>query len=148
MEKGPRIVAAHEQLMVHRYVVHFPEHYPRQADPHYGAFDAFRRHAQKDPERWRCEVGAHFGDFSYCTMDKPLEVHHRLIEFAAINGVDIKALHKDYPEVIDENTLNAFVESEKNFEVLCQYHHRGHAGAHIASHADFTSALYILDFIR
>src|SRR5436190_763108 len=36
-------IAEHDAAQSHKYVMHFPEHVPREQDPHYKAFEAFKR---------------------------------------------------------------------------------------------------------
>jgi len=69
------IVPAHEGVISHRYHVHYPAHAPRESDPHYRAFEAFRKTLQ-GTDRWVCHVGRHLEDFSRCDRENPLELHH------------------------------------------------------------------------
>lgn len=135
-------VAAHEQASTHRYVMHYPAHAPRVGDPHYGAFEAFRRHHLASAV---CFVGERAGR-GLCS-DGPLELHHAVLEFATANAADAAALHRDFPEISEHATaeeIAAWLESSPGeFRWLCQFHHRGHGGAHTASHADWTAQLYV-----
>lgn len=135
-------VAAHTQIAQHRYTIHFPGHAHREGDPHYRAFEAYRRKLEGTPA-WVCRVGAHLGDFSECDHDRPLELHHAVIEFALANAVELSAIQQDFPDVQTEEALASFVESDRNLMVLCAFHHRGHAGVHTASYADWEASLYI-----
>ena len=69
---------AHDQNVTHRYTVHYPDHEPRESDPHYRDFNAYRRRTK---DAAQCAIGAHRADFSECSLDKPLELHHAHIEF-------------------------------------------------------------------
>jgi len=138
------IVPAHDQKITHHYTVRYPDHTPRASDPHYAAFNAFKKRTKSQAV---CYVGARFNDFSMCVLDKPLEVHHTIIEFAIQNSVDLKALEIDFPEIQTKEELDAFVESDKNFVWYCQFHHRGHGGAHTASAADFEAQMYVMGLI-
>ncbi len=51
-------VAAHSAVQSHRYVVHFPPHPARTADPHYVDFNHYH---QKTRKTARCFIGQHIG---------------------------------------------------------------------------------------
>lgn len=138
---------AHVQKMTHNYAVRFPEHEARENDPHYVDFNHIHREWKKDPEKWQCWIGNHRGDFGECSLDKPLELHHAHIEFALMNAVELAWLEKDYPGVSDPEKLGAWVESAENLLVLCQFHHRGHGGIHVASSSDYEGLKYIRNMI-
>jgi hypothetical protein len=150
------VVEAHEQTMVHRYMMHFPDHSPRTSDPNYTDFNAFHR---KYRQTARCLMGVRYGDFSECrdaqgnpapAPDDPnqkqagLELHHSHIEFSLQNAVDLKLLEKDYPGVSDPDSVGAWVESGANLEFLCAYHHRGAGGAHTVTHSDWEASRYVM----
>jgi len=134
----------HDQTVAHRYTVHYPAHEPRTGDPHYVDFEAYRRRTHKTAQ---CAVGAHRGDFSECATDKPLELHHAHVEFALQNGVDLQWLEHDYPGISDPDKVGAWVESGANLEWLCEFHHRGHGGTHVASAADYEAERYVKGLI-
>lgn len=138
-------VAAHDQAETHHYTVHFPPHPARTDDPHYRDFEAYRRRTKDTAQ---CVIGAHRGDFSECSLDKPLELHHAHVEFSLQNGVDLAWLEKDYPGISDPNTIGAWVESADNLLWLCEFHHRGHGGVHVASASDFEAEKYVRGLIR
>ncbi|MCC9307675.1 hypothetical protein LN042_11270 [Kitasatospora sp. RB6PN24] len=135
-------VAAHDQAATHRYVMHYPAHAPRAGDPHYAAFEAYRRHTKESAV---CFVGERAGSGS-CSAG-PLELHHAVLEFATANAADPAALHRDFPEIAEDATaeeIATWLESSPGeFRWLCAFHHRGHGGAHTASHADWTAQLYV-----
>jgi len=135
---------AHDQTVAHHYVVHYPDHEPRESDPHYKDFHAFRRRTKANAQ---CSIGAHRNDFSECSLEKPLELHHAHIEFSLQNGVDFKWLEPDYPGVSDPTTIGAWVESAENLMWLCEAHHRGSGGVHVASAADFEAEKYVRGLI-
>lgn len=137
-------VAAHAQTAVHRYMMHYPEHPARKDDPHYRDFEEYRRRTHATA---KCAVGGHRNDFSECSLDKPLELHHAHIEFALQNGVDLAWLEDDYPGVSDAAQVGAWVESASNLEWLCEFHHRGTGGAHVASASDFEAEKYVKGLI-
>lgn len=130
-------VAAHDQAVTHRYVVHYPAHAPRPEDPHYIDFEHYRQATKKTA---RCYVGERVGPES-CAGE--LELHHAHIEFALQQGVSFAALERDYPGISNPDQVGAWVESDANLRWLCVFHHRGHAGAHTAAHADWEAQLYV-----
>lgn len=138
------MVDAHEQAASHRYTVHYPPHPPREGDPHYVDFEAFRRRTK---DAAQCSVGAHRGDFSECSLGKPLELHHAHVEFSLQNGVDLAWLERDYPGISDASQVGAWIETSDNLLWLCEFHHRGHGGVHVASAADFEAAKYVRGLI-
>lgn len=135
---------AHDAKITHGYVVHYPPHPPRAEDPHYRDFEAFRRRTHDTAQ---CAVGAHRGDFAECSLDQPLELHHAHVEFALQNGVDLKWLETDYPGISDPEQVGAWVESAANLVWLCEFHHRGHGGVHVASAADYEAERYVRGLI-
>lgn len=135
---------AHDQAETHRYTVRFPAHPAREDDPHYRDFEAYRRRTHATAQ---CAVGAHRGDFTECSLDKPLELHHTHVEFALQNGVDLAWLERDYPGISNPDDVGAWVESAENLTWLCEFHHRGHGGVHVASAADFEAEKYVRGLI-
>lgn len=136
---------AHDQKVTHSYTVRYPAHPPREGDPHYVDFEAFHRRTRATAT---CAVGEHRNDFSECSLDKPLELHHAHIEFSLQNGVDLAWLEKDYPGVSDPGEVGAWVESAANLVWLCEFHHRGHGGVHVASASDFEAEKYVKGLIQ
>ncbi|WP_030237930.1 hypothetical protein [Streptomyces sp. NRRL S-350] len=136
-----REVAAHDQPATHRYTMHFPAHEPREDDPHYAAFNAYRKHHRQGAA---CYVGERAGH-DQCAGN--LELHHAVLEFAVANAADAEALHKDFPEISEHATAEEITDwaesSPGQFRWLCAFHHRGAGGAHTASHADWTAQLYV-----
>lgn len=142
-----KIVKAHVQSHSSHYEVHYPEHGSREGDPHYVDFSAYHRHSKNNPELYRCAVGKRRGDFSDCTLDLPLELHHTHIEWALQNEVDLAFLASQYPGVDTPDKVGAWVETAQNLEWLCQFHHRGHGGAHVASASDFEGQHFVRGLI-
>jgi len=134
---------AHDQNVTHKYTIHYPAHEARKGDPNYVDFNHIRKVWKKDAEKWQCAIGKHRDDFSECSVDQPLELHHNHIEFALMNAVELKWLAKDYPGVDDPKKLGAWVESADNLLVLCQHHHRGRSGVHTVAAADYEASKYI-----
>ena len=134
----------HDQNTTHHYVVHYPAHPERTNDPHYKDFNAFRRRTKNTAQ---CSVGAHRNDFSECSLEKPLELHHAHVEFSLQNGVDLKWLEIDYPGISDPDSIGAWVESAENLMWLCENHHRGPGGIHVAAASDFEAEKYVRGLI-
>ena len=146
------MTAAHDGVQSHRYVVHFPEHPARTDDPHYVDFNHYHKRTRPTA---RCYVGERIG-FQDCrdAQGNPcpapesgeqagLELHHAHVEFSLQNGIDLKALEKDFPGISDTTNVGAWVESDANFRWLCCFHHRGPGGAHTASHSDWEASQYV-----
>lgn len=136
-------VPAHLQKVTHSYQLAYPEHGPRDSDPHYADFRAYKA-LRKKAGTWYCDFAAEHrgGDASECDLTLPLECHHRVIEFSLMNSVDLTLLEPDYPGV-SAMGVGAWVESAKNLELLCVFHHRGHAGVHIVSASDYGVYEYV-----
>ena len=134
---------AHDQTETHRYVIYYPDHAPRERDPHYVDFKAYRRRTRNTA---RCAFAARIGDDSECGGS--LELHHAHIEFALANAVDLELLERDYPGVSDAGLVGEWIESAANLEWLCTAHHRGHGGVHVASAADYEAEHYIRGLIE
>lgn len=141
------IVKAHDQKVTHSYIVRYPDHQAREGDEHYADFHHIHNEWKKDPEKWQCAIGKARNDFSECTLDQPLELHHSHIEFSLQNGVDLKWLEVVYPGVSDPTQVGAWVESADNLQVLCIFHHRGAGGAHTASASDFEAEKFVRGLI-
>ncbi|MGN6607956.1 MAG: hypothetical protein ACTHMS_13215 [Jatrophihabitans sp.] len=161
---GP--VAAHDQTVAHRYVVHYPPHPARTDDPHYKDFNHYHRttgptarcafavHAtlpgDQQPLRQLAAPHRLLGDGELragCDTCCPLELHHSHIEFSMQNGVDLALLEKDYPGVSSVDEVGAWVESAANLIWLCVFHHRGPGGAHTASASDYEAERYVRGLI-
>lgn len=135
-------VPAHDQAETKHYLLHFPAHPPRTTDPHYVDFEHYRRKTHRTAQ---CEIGKHRNDFSECAG--LLELHHAHVEFALQNGVDLSWLEIDYPGISDPDSVGAWVESGVNLTWLCEWHHRGSGGVHVASASDFEAARYVRNLI-
>jgi hypothetical protein len=135
-------IAAHSQAITHHYTVHYPDHAPRKGDPNYKDFNAYHRRTRKTAV---CSIGKHRDDFSECSGQ--LELHHSHIEFSLQNGINLRWLEKDYPGVSDPATVGAWVESAENLQWLCEFHHRGHAGVHVAAASDYEAEKYVKGLI-
>jgi hypothetical protein len=141
-------VAAHDQLFVHKYIVHYPDHDPRPEDPYYRTFEAWRK-AHRDPSVYKCHFGVERGgDFSECDLEHPLEAHHSKIELAMMNEVDFTLLEKTFPGISTPKKLGTWMNSTPNLMWLCRWHHRGHGGEHSATYSDYTAEHYVRHLIR
>jgi hypothetical protein len=136
-------VPEHSQQVSHHYAVHYPEHGPREGDPNYKDFDAYHRRTKNDPEIYQCAVGKRRGNFDDCLLGVPLELHHSHIEWALQNGVDLAMLEKQYPGVGNPDKIGKWINSAANLDWLCQFHHRGHGGAHVASASDYEGQHFV-----
>lgn len=141
-------VPAHDQTVTHTYVIRYPEHGPRETDPHYADFHAYKQRRKTAGTYW-CDFAQEHrgGDTSECDLAGPLECHHRVIEFATMNAVDLVLLEKDYPGV-SQAGVGAWVESADNLMLLCRAHHRGPDGVHVASYADYGATFYIRGLLK
>lgn len=141
-------VPAHDQKVSHSYTIAYPEHEPREHDPHMHDFLAFKKRRKEDGT-YHCDFAVKHrkGDFSECDLTKPLEAHHTHIEFALKNGVDIELLEVDFPG-ISKDDIGAWIDSDENLTLLCCVHHRGHPGVHVASAADFEGLKYVRRMIE
>lgn len=132
---------AHDQTESHKYVVHYPEHLPRAEDPLYKAFEAYHRATAKTA---KCYIGTRIG-FEACAGG--LELHHAHVEFSLANGILLTAIDLDFPLLKDDAAVQKWVESDQNLRWLCMFHHRGHAGTHVATHADWEAGQYVPQLI-
>lgn len=142
-----KIVPAHVQAITHRYLIHFPDHAPRTSDPYYADFHKFKAN-RRAAGTYTCDFAVEHraDDTSECDLTKPLEAHHRIIEFAVMNAVDLTLLEHDYPGV-SQMALGKWVESATNLMLLCVPHHRGVQGVHTASAADYAASFYVRGLI-
>lgn len=137
-------IPAHDQSESHHYIVHYPDHSPRESDPHYKDFHEYHERTKATA---KCQFGIEIGDDSECDKNHPLELHHAHIEFALQNAVDLNLLERDYPGVSNPDELGAWVESAQNLLWLCQFHHRGAGGVHNASSSDYEAEKFIRNLI-
>jgi len=140
-------VLAHLQKVTKRYTVHYPAHPGREEDPWHADFEEFKRR-RRAAGTYYCDFAQQFreGDASECTIDKPLEAHHSIIEYALQNGVDISSLDKFYPGVAQMG-IGKWLDSDQNLTLLCVWHHRGHGGVHIISASDYEAYKFVKGLI-
>lgn len=146
-EPSEQVVAAHEQAVTHRYVVRYPDHAPRAHDPHKHDFDEWKRR-RRESGTYTCDFATEHrgGDTSECDLQRPLEAHHKLVELAMLNEVDMPLLEKDFPG-ISADSIGAWIDGDTNLTLLCVNHHRGPGGVHTASYSDFGSEFYVRSLI-
>lgn len=136
-------VAAHAQRVTRSYVVAYPDHEPREGDPHYVDFRAWKD-ARRGTPAWRCAWAVQAGDDGQCDAEAPLEAHHAHIEFALLNAVSFAALEHAYPGISDPAAVGAWIESDANLVLLCRRHHVGlGAGVHDLDSAMFEASHYL-----
>lgn len=116
------MTAAHEQPHELHTIEFYPEHEPREHDPHYRFFNAARRRL-KEKGLLVCAIKSsqHSGT---------IELHHSLVEYALQNGVDLDKLNELYGLHLDDEAFKRWIEEEGNLEPLCTLHHRGALGVH------------------
>src|SRR5690242_17888677 len=110
-------VPAHDQRQTLRLIWHFPDHEPREGDPHYAAFEAVRRR-MKAAGLLTCKVPG-------CRTGAPVQLHHTHIEFALLNAVDVGKLNEFLGLHLTDAEFQEWAESPGNLEALCQVHHTG-----------------------
>jgi len=138
------VVEEHNRKVTHRYMIHTPAHEPRKGDPNYVDFNAYRKRTKATA---KCAIGELRNDFSECSLDKPLELHHSHIEFALANEIELKWLEASYPGVSDPKKIGEWIESAENLTWLCEYHHRSFAGIHSVAYSDYEASKYIRNLI-
>lgn len=136
------MVAEHDQKITKSYVMHYPEHPPREEDPHYKDFEAYRRRTK---DTARCAFAEETGDDSEC--HGLLELHHHYIEFSLQNGISFERLERKFPGISDPSKAGEWVESAENLIYLCAFHHRGHGGVHTAAAADYEASKWVKGLI-
>ncbi|MCC3769758.1 hypothetical protein [Streptomyces sp. UNOC14_S4] len=138
------VTPAHDQAVTHRYRVHYPDHAPREDDPHYRLFEEYRRRTHPTA---RCAMAVRYDTTAHCSGG--LELHHAAVEFAVANEADPGLVMKDFPEVHDSESFERWLESGASQLVwLCTHHHRGSAGVHVVSAADWAAAQYAPGFLE
>ena len=118
------MTAAHEATETFRIVFSYPEHEPREDDPHYHVFNETRRRLKR--------LGA-----LKCWIDNAdcrgsIELHHSVVEFSLANIVDVDHFRALYPEfhIESDDAFLDWINSEGNCLPLCSWHHRGVCGIH------------------
>lgn len=143
------LIPAHDQKVTRSYTIHYPDHEPRESDPHYRDFQEYRR---RNIATAKCAFGESRGDYTECepgpdSWPKGLELHHSEVEFAVANAVDLKLLEHAYPGISNQDEVGAWIETAANLEFLCTAHHRSHKGVHVASASDYNAQRFIKGLI-
>lgn len=77
---------------------------------------------------------------------KAIESHHYPIEWSLGHCCDVHKVHARFPQVIDHETLEAFIDSPANLLVLCDMCHRSkQRGIHHLLTQDFAILPFLLD---
>jgi hypothetical protein len=119
--------------------VDYPPHDPRAGDPHYALFNTYRAAHLGSAACW---YAVQIGDTSRCRGG--YELHHGVVEYAAINAVDPRLLDQQYPDAgASLAEIEAWVESSPESLIwLCEKHHRGAGtGAHTVMYAIWKTSL-------
>jgi hypothetical protein len=75
-----------------------------------------------------------------------METHHFPIERSLMNACDPTKVHETFPGVVDQVTLEAFIDTPANLIVLCDVHHRSvEQGIHHLLAQDFAVLPYLYD---
>lgn len=75
-----------------------------------------------------------------------IETHHYPIERSLMDACDPDKVHKQFPLVVDRETLEQFIDSPLNMLVLCSIHHRStELGIHHLLSQDFAVLPYLYD---
>ena len=118
------MTAAHHTTQTLRIEFFYPEHAPRERDPHYHVFNETRRRLKR--------LGA-----LKCWIDNAdcrgsIELHHSLVEFSLANIVDVDHFRALYPEfhIESDAAFLDWINAEANLLPLCSLHHRGVLGIH------------------
>lgn len=117
------MTAAHDQALTLHLVAHYPDHEPRESDPHYKAFHAARRRM--------AAAGLLVCAIPGCTHPGPIELHHSHVEFAMQGGVDVAELDRHFGLHLSDAEFADWVNSPANLEPLCKFHHTGPEGVHV-----------------
>ena len=131
------MIQEHRQKSTATWWAYYPAHEPRADDPHKSLFEAARK-AMIDSGQgcWRC------------ADRRNLEAHHAILEFAVLNGIDLRKLTKDFPSIVDTESLYAWAAGPGNLEILCRECHRGQCGIHSVPWPAWSWQRYALDGIQ
>jgi hypothetical protein len=135
--QGATLTAAHTETVAYRVTLSYPEHAPREHDPHYKAFHEAHDRLKRLGEL-KCWVGN-----ADCIGD--MELHHNIVEDALINDVDRIKLALDHP-VFTTDSDDAFldlIQGEGNLLCLCRMHHIGALGVHCMPYPSWNVQKYL-----
>lgn len=74
-----------------------------------------------------------------------MQAHHSPIERSYVDACDWRKVHRDFPQVVSQQTLLDFVDSAANLLILCAEHHIGWTGIHHVDHPSWIAQKYLLD---
>lgn len=131
------MTAAHEKLVTVRFIERFPQHEPRESDPHYKIFLAARARLKK-AGLLVCQVTS---DYHYGGV----ELHHQELEFSHINDVDLDRFNHLYGLHLDDAAFQDYIEGPGNLEPLCVLHHRGQEGVHSLPEPEWNTLRVVKD---
>lgn len=117
------MTAAHVEHVRMLMALAYPEHDPREHDPHYHFFNAARRR-MKEKGLLVCAIKTPIHS------PGPIELHHDKVEYSLQNGIDLDKFNELYGLHLDDEGFKQFIEEEGNLEPLCALHHRGAIGVH------------------
>lgn len=124
--------AHYERRTLHELVA-YPEHGPREGDPHYAIFHKARKHLIDDlgVGCWiggatKAQITAGLPEDHRCFGAHQLEAHHAVAEFAGLNEIDWRKVASDFPQagITSDEEFLRFAESEGGLMILCDVHHR------------------------
>jgi hypothetical protein len=128
------VTAAHDTPRTLHELAHYPEHGPREEDPHYRYFHQARHHLidTLGVGCWvggatKAQIAAGLPIDHLCAGATGLEAHHNLGEQAALPELAWRKVAADFPQLgihSDEDFLRV-AESEGGLLILCSKHHRG-----------------------
>jgi hypothetical protein len=101
-----KIIKEHQDISKFIQIAHYEEHPERKES---SAFRRLKKEFKK--EGAKCFIGN-----SQC--EGQIEIHHNIVEFAAMNNVDWEKIQKDYPGFKDVDSFKG------NMLPLCTKHHR------------------------
>jgi hypothetical protein len=118
------MTAAHRTVETFRIACAYPEHEPRESDPHYHVFHETRRRLKR--------LGALKCWIDNADCQGNIELHHSLVEFSLANIVDVDHFRALYPEfhVESDDAFLDWINGEGNLLPLCSRHHVGILGIH------------------
>lgn len=115
----------HETILVEPCYEMTPPHPPREETPQYRKAHIYLVHTQDSPCRVCGVRQSTIGDSTQNPYGaKDIETHHYPIERSLADACDPHKVHKMFPQVIDQETLTAFIDSPANLIVLCDVCHR------------------------
>ena len=122
-------VAAHDQHETIRLLRHYPDHGPRNGDPHYHLFEQTKARLKKHG-LWKCVINT-------ADCGGPISLHHSHFEFAYINDIDVPHAQELLGLHLSDEEFQEWIEEPGNLEPLCLRHHMGELAIHVIPTADW-----------